>query len=97
MNSEFPEKIAYRAHFIIDTFTIAKPIGLRTFKSGDIAVDGSIVPGADPGIDTAKFSVIVDTSSVVLYSLEKKYIAFIPKMLMVIFFVIHFSKYFYRC
>lgn len=86
MNSEFPEKIAYRAHFVIDTFTLAQPIGLRTFKSGDIAVDGSIVPGADPGIDRAKFSVIVDTSQMVLYSLEKKYIAFIPKELMVSFF-----------
>lgn len=72
---------------MIDTFTIAQPIGLRTFKSEDIAVDGSIVPGADPGIDRAKFSVIVDTSQIVLYSLEKKYIAFIPKGLMVkIFF-----------
>jgi hypothetical protein len=83
MNSEFPDKIAYRGHFVIDTFTIAQPIGLRTFKSGDIAVDGSIVEGADPGIDPAKFSVIVDTSQMVLYSLEKKYIAFIPKGLMV--------------
>ena len=79
LESNHKDKIAYREHFVIDSQNIAQPIGLRTFNSKDIAVDGSIVKGADPGIKKANFSVVVDSSQMVIYSLEKKYIAFIPK------------------
>lgn len=79
LEADDPDKIAYREHFVIDSLNIAQPIGLRTFNSKDIAVDGSIVQNADPGIDEAKFTVVVESSQMVLYTLEKKYIAFVPK------------------
>lgn len=85
MNSEIPGKIAYREHFPINTLTTGQCIGLRTFLSKDIAVDGSIIEGADPDIEKANYTVIANSATVALYTLDKYHIAYVPRELLVIF------------
>ena len=81
MKSDVKDKVAYREQFVVTPMTTGASIGLRVFLSKDIAVDGSVLKGADPGIERSKYSVIADSAVVDFYSLEKKFIAYIPKNL----------------